>query len=354
MSNKISAMPNKVTIDQFSDELGKDHGVIDVNNMSTELKSEMENAGISQEELKRIAGPDGQIKTYKKADGEFRKLFKAVDRFETKKSPKDFRLQNMARIDEPFTSSGRLYEALKNEVQRNRQLPIYQKPGTFRAEDMKTLTEKDADQYLKSERTLKPIHLKMEGIDQMKLSEDHEKNNKSCFPAAERQAVDYNKKTFKDKAPHLNGYSQAIQIAYAEDKSGKVVVDPNQFEAGKNYIDKCLQKGYPVLVGLSHGNEKSGNRDGNITDHFVTINGRGYDEDGRLYYSFALANALDLPSDLCDQDPDRKLVSSLEPRSKICRLSGRSHRDSQVMQYHLDEVEGQLCILQRPAQIYFV
>src|SRR5262245_40045093 len=118
MSNKISASPNRVTIDQFSEELGKDHGVIDVNNMSKELVAEMENAGISQQELNRIAGPDGQIKTFewqekvgkkivtKKADGEYQSLFKAVDRFETIKSPDDFHLRNMVRIDEPYTPSG--------------------------------------------------------------------------------------------------------------------------------------------------------------------------------------------------------------------------------------------------------
>jgi len=302
MSNKISASPNRITIDQFSEELGKDHGVIDVNNMSKELSTELENAGISAKELKRIAGPDGQIKTFewqegvgkkivtKKADGEFRSLFKAVDRFESKKSPNDFQLQDMARIDEPYTPSGRLYEALKNEVEKNRQLPQYQKPGSLMAEDLKdakelkALTEEDADKYSKGERGLKPIHLKMTGVDQMTLSTDQEKNNKSCYAAAEKQTVEHNKKTFKDKAPHLNGYSQAIQIGYAENESGRIVVDPKQFEIGKNYIDQCLLKGYPVLVGLSHGYYDI-NRD-HITDHFVTIDGRDYDKKGRLFYTY--------------------------------------------------------------------
>src|SRR5574339_630723 len=103
MSNKIVSNPNKVTIDQFAGELSKDHGVIDVNNLSDELSSELNIAGITKEELQKAAGADGQIKAHKAVyegkkvvvDGEFRKLFHVVDRFETTKTPNDFRLKNM-------------------------------------------------------------------------------------------------------------------------------------------------------------------------------------------------------------------------------------------------------------------
>ncbi len=85
-------------------------------------------------------------------------------------------------------------------------------------------------------------------------------------------------------APKLNGPDQAIQIAHAEDEEGRLAVDPTQAQIGRAYIDKVLDQGHPALVGVSYSDEAY-NRD-KMTDHFVTIYRRGYDESGRLFYEF--------------------------------------------------------------------
>ncbi len=106
----------------------------------------------------------------------------------------------------------------------------------------------------------------------------------ACFKAAHDQATEYTRKRFGKKAPRLHGPEQAIQVAYAEDKKGRVAVDKQQAKRARAYIDKALDKGLPVMVGVSYA-DKQYNRD-KLTDHFVTIHGRGYDKKGRLYYEF--------------------------------------------------------------------
>jgi hypothetical protein len=76
----------------FVKELSKDHGVVDTNIMSGDLKKSINNRGIIDSELKKIAGADGQIK----GEREFKKLFKAVDQqtgklFKQGSNPVNFR-----------------------------------------------------------------------------------------------------------------------------------------------------------------------------------------------------------------------------------------------------------------------
>ena len=51
-----------ITRNQFINQLNANHGVIDVNNLSDGLKKSLEANGITENQLKEIAGADGQIK----------------------------------------------------------------------------------------------------------------------------------------------------------------------------------------------------------------------------------------------------------------------------------------------------
>jgi hypothetical protein len=125
------------------------------------------------------------------------------------------------------------------------------------------------------------VNLSVKGKDQF----DFEDGETACFKAATHQCEQFNKKQFGTKAPELEtNANQHIQVAYAEDKKGKVVVDKDQLKIGHAYIDNTLDKGYPVNVGISH-EDNNINYD-KMTDHFVTIYGRGHDDKGRLYYDF--------------------------------------------------------------------
>jgi hypothetical protein len=274
-----------VTKKSFVNELSKDHGVVDTNNMSDDLKKAISNRGITDAELKKIAGADGQIK----GKDEFRKLFKAVDQFD-KRTPNSFQadyLTNKGTCREQYskTMSGEVYDKLKKEVAHNRLEARYKQPGTRAAEEQPRLTiDNNALTVPDSERK-KNVNLRMKGIGQFALHPgDKSAGNKACFEAAEKQANDFNSEHHKTRTPKLNGPSQAIQIGYQEDKNGRLKADPAQAKIAREYIDKCLDKKLPVLVGTSHEDGRINND--KMTDHFVTIHGRGYDRDGKLFYRY--------------------------------------------------------------------
>ena len=101
-----------VTKKTFVDELNKNHGVVDTNNMSDDLKKAISNRGITDSELKKIAGADGQIK----GKDEFTKLFKAVDQFD-KRTPRSFESKYLTNKDtwHPASNDETKYHSGKNQ-----------------------------------------------------------------------------------------------------------------------------------------------------------------------------------------------------------------------------------------------
>jgi len=81
------------------------------------------------------------------------------------------------------------------------------------------------------------------------------------------------------------GPNARIQVATAENGSGNISVNKQNAIKGREYIDNQLEKGKPVVVGVSYAAGRDYNVD-HITDHFVTITGKGVDEQGRTYYTF--------------------------------------------------------------------
>ena len=267
-----------VTRNQFINQLNDKHGVIDVNNLSDGLKKSLEANGITEKQLKEIAGPDGQIK----GKDEFKKLYNAVDRYEEGRSNSFQTHVDTCGGQKMPTTEGQLFDAFKKEVDQNRLQAKYDEPGIKRAKTQPRLTaETDALTVPPGQR--KHVILDVKHVFQKDLYPPGDERGKhACHKAAVKQLTDYN------KAHHLpselNGPDQAIQIAYQEDKNGRLKTDPNQAKIARDYIDKKLDSGQPVLVGTSQ--EVTRKNNDKMTDHFVTILGRGYDKDGRLYYQF--------------------------------------------------------------------
>lgn len=271
-------MATSITRSQFTQQFStaKKHGVIDMNNLSPELSKALAGAGVSEAELRKLAGPDGQIK-----GAEFNKLFKVLDGFDTKPGNDRLDLGTQAAP----SPAGALNDAFKSEVARNLAFAQYAQPGTKPAPEQSRLTVA-ANALVVPEKDRKPpVDLNMKGIDQYAYAKKHKLDgDTACFPTAKAQADQYNAGQFGKKAPAFNPPDQVIQMAYAEDSQGRVTVDSKQAALGRDYIDKCLDAGYPALVGLSYEDNRY-NHD-KLTDHFVTIDKRGYDDAGRLYYEF--------------------------------------------------------------------
>ncbi len=269
----VKSLSSSAFAKQFSNS-----SVIDTNNLSPALSAKLKEVGLSAADLQKVAGPDGQIK-----GAEFKKLFGLVDGFDANSKDKKIHLTD-DKATEPNVAA-ELNQALLDEVKTNRSIAQYAKPGTRPAPKQTPLTV-DKNALVVDKKDAKPeVDLNVKGMSQYDYADDMGlKGDKACFATAEAQCNKFNAKEYGTKAPKLNGADQSIQMAYAEDSKGRVAVDPNQAKLGLAYIDKALDAGYPALVGASY-KDASYNHD-KMTDHFVTINKRGTDEKGRLYYEY--------------------------------------------------------------------
>ena len=75
-------------------------------------------------------------------------------------------------------------------------------------------------------------------------------------------------------------------MAKTENGRGELSGYTADFKAGLRYIDACLDRRRPVVIGVSHSESDGNARLDGITDHFVLITGRGRDQDGRVFYTF--------------------------------------------------------------------
>lgn len=263
---------------QFA-KLAAGHGVLDVNHLGAAVTKALGGA-VTRAELAAIAGSDGQIKGTKEFAALHALLDKADGRADGIASGK------LKRADGTVgdSASAALLQAVQDDVAANRKQPQYAQPGTVGAVTQARLTL-DENAMTVPAKDQKPVDLKMKGVDQFSLYPgDRNKGGKACFEAAVKACTDYNTRLHGKDAPQLNGSDAAIQVAYAEDTSGRVAIDPTQGRIAREYIDKVLDAGHPAVAGVSYSDE-SYNAD-KMTDHFVTIDKRGYDGEGRLYYEF--------------------------------------------------------------------
>jgi hypothetical protein len=130
-----------ITRKEFAKEFSG--GAINVHDMSPENKEKLNKAGITDKQLEKIAGKDGQISGAK----EFKKLFKAVDKFDKNHSNNSFATE---RKDGTQTKSGIIHEALKSEIDKNREKASRQ--GVIHL-GMREESTKEADALAKGNKT---------------------------------------------------------------------------------------------------------------------------------------------------------------------------------------------------------
>lgn len=118
----------------------------------------------------------------------------------------------------------------------------------------------------------------------IRLDVDHivQWNSTACFKASKKMAEDYARKVNMKLTEA--GPKHAIWFARKEDKTGAIEVIPELAQLARDYIDRCLEAGAPVIAGVSH-KDANYNWD-QITDHFVLIHGRIERETGGSLYIF--------------------------------------------------------------------
>ncbi|GMU01876.1 hypothetical protein KH5H1_59960 [Corallococcus caeni] len=153
------------------------------------------------------------------------------------------------------------------------------KPGrTNGANTSKPTTEADRTdtQQVAPSKSGPAVHVKVPYYSQFEGGHGYTPSDTACFKAAVAMAG--------AKGANVLGPDRRIQVGKSENGVGALNVDSKKAAEGRKYIDQQLNAGKPVVVGVSH-KDSNYNVDG-LTDHFVTITGRGVDEKGRTYYTF--------------------------------------------------------------------
>jgi hypothetical protein len=137
--------------------------------------------------------------------------------------------------------------------------------------NLKQLTIADAQIVPKEDRKT-VVDLKVPSNPQAAHSQDCKKKSDESFADLMGWAPD-------------STHEQRFEIAVAEDHNGRIVPDAEQLAAGREALDKKLDEGQPVVIGVSHSSWDENPNPNKMTDHFVLVKGRNYDDAGRLYYS---------------------------------------------------------------------
>lgn len=268
----IKSLTSKTFVAQFD----QPQTVIDPDNLGADLAKKLGDLGISAADLKKIAGADGRLRS----SADFKKLFALVDGFD---GAADKRLALTDGSKAP-TVAGQLNQALLDEVKTNLGFAQYA-TGSRRVAKQPELKVIANALVVDPKDQMSAVSLPMKGLDQTvygpPLGLD---GQEACMRTAVAQAEQYLAKALGRNAPTLNPHNDSIQVAYAEDDDGRIQPDAAQLKLGRDYIDKSLDVGYPVVIGVSYGTHVE-NHD-KLTEHFVTIHKRGYDKDGRQFYEF--------------------------------------------------------------------
>lgn len=194
------------------------------------------------------------------------------------------------------TTTGAVFNALKAEVARSAADPRLAQPDAAKAHGLHPFLTLDAEVMPEADRVARDLGLaaKSQYAYAAEYKAAHPDDTMSpdhfCKRTCDHLVDSYLREKLGNNAPRAADWHSAIQVATAEDTKGRIQADPLQAQIGRNYIDSCLDKGYPVTVGVSFKDrEAAGGKEVNndrITDHFVVVSGRGHEPDGRTYYAF--------------------------------------------------------------------
>lgn len=95
----------------------------------------------------------------------------------------------------------------------------------------------------------------------------------------------YTEFDLRDRVSRSDRDLEQVYVAARENGRGRVSVSASRSEEMLNMIDSELESGRPVIVGVTYKKQTGERYNEGITDHFVVISGRGYDENG-TYYTF--------------------------------------------------------------------
>jgi len=134
------------------------------------------------------------------------------------------------------------------------------------------------------------------------------KNVRDCMANAKAILDNYGINNYgsSDKVYKLMHESNGILVNYGDNAE-------QNYQNAINCIDRHLDAGGPIIVGVNHTLKKGINE--KTTDHFVVITGRGYDESASAYYYTYIETARDpaKAAEACDIQKNRIYYTSPPP-----------------------------------------
>ncbi|MDR3025157.1 glycoside hydrolase family 104 protein [Chryseobacterium sp.] len=171
------------------------------------------------------------------------------------------------------------------------------------------------EKFLREElKGISPLHLKtgfLEEFDKHCCKESKSENN-STIVCDGKQDIDLRSKmTFRAQKtktdcnltcrsimsslgvvpenPTEKGKESYYQTSIESKDHTKLILNADDFKNGMNYIDKSLEAGYPIMVGVNHTLNYGYNEDINTSDHYVIIVGRFCDNNVSKYIFWDVA-----------------------------------------------------------------
>ena len=171
------------------------------------------------------------------------------------------------------------------------------------------------EKFLKEElKGTSPLHLKtgfLEEFDKHCCKESKPENNSTIACGGKKDIDLRNKMTFRAQKtktdcnltcrsimsplgvvpenPTEKGKESYYQTSIESKDHTKLILNADDFKNGMNYIDKSLEAGYPVMVGVNHTLNYGYNEDTNTSDHYVIIVGRFCDNNVSKYMFWDVA-----------------------------------------------------------------
>jgi len=294
-------------------------GTFELSRLDPAASAQLARLGITAEDLRALADDQGRIR----GAGAVNQLFRHIDALDSDGSGASYDRTRPVSVGGPVTSAD-LTRAGQAEDLLARLFVPYEQPFTL---------YNDASSALRPETPPREVSLGVNHITQW--------DSTSCYKACRRMLSRFDAKADR----RINSGAESHYMARAENNNGAITGARDDFARGVTYIDRCLEAGRPVIVGLSHSN-KDYNLD-RITDHFVIIKGRGVDEEGRVYYTY---------DDPATSGVNREGRFFVDPRSSMLfrpptfehprRVDERGYQVSQVVTYNdagftFAEVTGQ-------------
>lgn len=105
----------------------------------------------------------------------------------------------------------------------------------------------------------------------------------------------------------------SVFILATEGLKGSLDIHAERYMDGVNIINRHINQGRPIIVGISRGWGMGVGNSNAATDHFVVVTGRGYDIDANLYYFTYMETGVSDPSRGCNVDTNRLYIDSSIP-----------------------------------------